>query len=62
MFYFQIAYPDVTTITDTEIQNLNIILVGFTMNQLSKLKITSLDTIYKLGSISKWTNDQVKTN
>jgi hypothetical protein len=46
-------------ITDTEIQNLNVILIGFNMIQLSKLKITSLDTIYKLGSINKWSNDQV---
>lgn len=60
MIYFKSAYTSISAITDSEIQSFNVLLLGFTANQLSQLKMTSSNTIQVLGTLNKWSSDQVK--
>ena len=53
------SYSSIGSISDSDIQKFNVLLLGFTPSQLSQLKITTTNTIQLLGSLNKWSSDQV---
>ena len=50
----------VSTISDSNIASLNAIFLGYLSTELSELVFTSLSSISALGSLTGWSQDQVK--
>ena len=50
---------NLSAISDSVVGSLGKIALGFSATDLSKLTITSLDTVSKLGAISTWDTTQV---
>lgn len=61
MDFKKTAYnSDLSKISDTDIGSINVALLGFSATSLSTIKFTSYGTIKTLGTITKWSSDQVK--
>lgn len=53
------VYPDLSTVSDTNIAELNSICLGFSDTDLALLRFNALSSISALGALTSWTSTQV---